>query len=175
MYRALILALLLGAVPATAHAQRTSACAAGSVLRPGYTQSDGTYVPSQCYAGNIAGASVLQPGQLYPGGPVGQRRSHFGGRLGAGGSSIPPGEWYPQVAGQRINPGQLGAFYESQATGGYGYPFPYLPATVIEPPPIVVPLAPALPPAPSSEEEYPEEGDYAPPPSPERGGPAYSR
>src|SRR5438094_88523 len=106
-----VMAVLLGSA-ALADVAQTQGCAAGSTPQSGYYRGDGSYASAACY--RSFGGPVLQPGALY----LGDQRQNYPppvvGPYGAGGASVAPGEFYPRVAGQRINPGQLGAFYYSQ-------------------------------------------------------------
>jgi hypothetical protein len=166
-----VLAALLGlaAVPGVAQAQ---GCASGSTVQPGYFRGDGSYAPAACY--RAFGGNALQPGALY----LGDQRQYYPppvvGPYGAGGASVAPGEYYPRVAGQRINPGQLGSFYYSQGEyppfvpvlniplygdGGYGAPWSY-------------PASQGLPPADVVQTDV-AAGPYSPPPAPGRGGGNY--
>jgi len=166
-----VVAALLGlaALPGVAQAQ---GCAAGSTRQPGYYRGDGSYASSACY--RSFGGSVLQPGALY----LGDQRQYYPppvvGPYGAGGASVAPGEYYPRVAGQRINPGQLGTFYYSQGE----FP-PFVPVLNI---PLLGDTAYGSPWSYPSWQQFPPAdvvqtevvtGPYVPPPAPGRGGGNY--
>jgi hypothetical protein len=75
------------------------------------------------------GAFTLAPGQLFLGGPVMVRPDYYAGGLfdtsayGAGGASVRPGGWFPQVAGAPINAAQTGAFVATGVSNiGLGLP-----------------------------------------------------
>jgi hypothetical protein len=82
---------------------------------------------AQC--GTTGGAFTLAPGQLWLGGPVMVRPDYYSGGLfgtsayGAGGASVRPGGWFPQVAGAPINAAQGGAFLGTGVSNiGLGLP-----------------------------------------------------
>ena len=123
--RQALLVLVLGAASRLGTASPAAAqYGCGSVSTIQFNPVGGA---AQC--GTSGGAFTLTPGQLFLGGPIMVRPDYYSGGLfgtsayGAGGASVRPGGWFPQVAGAPVNAAQTGAFVATGVSNiGLGLP-----------------------------------------------------